>query len=271
MFMIEVVLFGLGIFVVGIVSAMIGVGGGFLMVPIFNLILGFTAHKAVGTSSFAIFFTALSASIAYLRQGRIDKFVGVVLAALSIFGASLGAYTTKLFSSTALTLLFGLFLMYISLYMVFTANKEFRSRFRGGLKRVVIDRDGEKFEYHVSLGFSLFVGFLAGFIGGFFGVGGGIIVVSLMVILMGLPIHIAVATSMFTMIFTSASSLITHLNLGNVDLAYGTTAGFFIAFGAQIGAYIAKRTKPKQLKRAFGVFLFLVGLRMALQPILSTT
>ncbi|MEM1546872.1 MAG: sulfite exporter TauE/SafE family protein [Candidatus Methanomethylicia archaeon] len=267
--MIGIVLFGFGIFIVGIVSAMIGVGGGFLMVPIFNLILGFTAHRAVGTSSFAIFFTALSASIAYLRQGRVDKIVGIVLAITSIVGASLGAYTTKLFSSIVLTSLFGLFLVFISLYMILTANREFRSRVRGSLKRIIMDRDGEKFEYHVSVGFSLIVGFLAGFISGFFGVGGGIIVVSLMVILMGLPIHIAVATSMFTMMFTSTSSLLTHLTIGNVDLTYGVTAGFFIALGAQLGAYIAKRIKPKQLKRAFGIFLIFIGLRMVLQPIIS--
>ncbi len=269
--MIEIVLFGLGIFIVGIVSAMIGVGGGFLMVPIFNLILGFTAHKAVGTSSFAILFTALSASIAYFRQGRIDRVVGIFLAALSIIGAGLGAYATKFFSSVMLTSFFGLFLVFTSLYMILTANKEFRSMVRGSLKRIIVDRDGGKFEYYVSVGFSLIVGFLAGFTGGFFGVGGGIIVVSLMVIFMGLPIHIAVATSMFTMIFTSTSSLLTHLTIGNVDLTYGTTAGFFIAFGAQVGAYIARRTKPKQLKRAFGIFLLFIGLRMTIQPILFIT
>ncbi|MEM2305307.1 MAG: sulfite exporter TauE/SafE family protein, partial [Candidatus Methanomethylicia archaeon] len=82
-------------------------------------------------------------------------------------------------------------------------------------------------------------------------------------------IHIAVATSMFTMMFTSTSSLLTHLTIGNVDLTYGVTAGFFIALGAQLGAYIAKRIKPKQLKRAFGIFLIFIGLRMVLQPIIS--
>lgn len=266
--LIEIIVFGLGIFIVGMISAMIGVGGGTLMVPIFNLILGFTAHKAIGTSSFAIFFTALSASIAYFRQNRVDRVVGVVLAMTSILGAAIGARTTKLFPSVMLTSLFGLFMLFTSLYIIVVADGKFKGMVKGGFRRVIVDSDGKRFEYTVSIAFSLLVGFLAGFIGGFFGVGGGVIVVPLMVLLMGLPIHIAVATSMFTMIFTSISSLSIHLLIGNVDLAYGFTAGLFIALGAQIGAYAARRVKPKYLKQLFGVFMLFVGLRMALQPLL---
>lgn len=268
--LIEVVVFGLGIFIIGIVSAMIGVGGGFLMVPIFNLILGFSAHKAVGTSSFAIFFTALSASIAYFRQNRVDRVVGVVLAITSILGAAIGARATKLFSSVMLTSLFGLFILFTSLYMITVADREFKSIVKDGFRRVIVDSNGERFEYTVSIAFSLLIGFLAGLIGGFFGVGGGVIVVPLMVLLMGLPVHIAVATSMFSMIFTSVSSLSNHLLMGHVDLAYGFTAGLFIALGAQVGAYTARRIKPKYLKRLFGVFMLFVGLRMALQPLLAS-
>jgi len=74
---------------------MIGVGGGFLIVPILVLIYGISTHLAVGTSAVMVVFTAVSSTFAYARQKRIDHKLGLILAIGSIPGAVVGAYATS--------------------------------------------------------------------------------------------------------------------------------------------------------------------------------
>ena len=80
---------------VGVVAAMTGVGGGFLIVLILNLFFDLSVHQAVGTSLVTIIFTALFSTFAYARQKRIDYKLGSIFAIGTVPGAILGAYTTK--------------------------------------------------------------------------------------------------------------------------------------------------------------------------------
>jgi len=252
---------------VGIVSSMIGVGGGFLIIPFLILLYGFSMHNAVGTSLLMIVFTALSSTFAYARQRRIDCLLGLVMTVGSIPGALLGAYTTSLLSAKNLASLFGVFLMFVAVNMfVGSGEEKEQKRFRlwGWLRRIR-DSKGAVFEYEANIVLGLVFSLLAGFVAGFFGVGGGAVMVPVMVLVMAMPMHIAVATSMFMMIFTSISGAATHILLGNVLLEPAIALGIGIVFGAQVGAFMARRLKAEMLRRVFAVFLVIVGLRMALQ------
>ena len=92
--------------------------------------------------------------------------------------------------------------------------------------------------------------------------------VPIMHLIANFPIHVAVATSMFTMIFTTISGVATHFLSGtNIHLDYVVFLAFGVIFGAQVGAYLSKRTSVKNLKRVFGIVLILISIRMIMKYI----
>jgi hypothetical protein len=127
------------------------------------------------------------------------------------------------------------------------------------------DSDGKEFEYFADLKRGMPISFFAGFFSGLLGIGGGTLMVPILHFVLCFPIHLAVATSAFTMIFTSISGVTTHLVLGNVRFDYALLLSVGVILGAQIGAYAAKRTSSKNLRRIFGVVLVVISLRMILK------
>ena len=239
---------GIGIFI-GILGALFGLGGGFLIVPTLNL-LGVEIHHAVGTSLAAIPFTSLSAVIVYFRQKRIHYKSGISLAFPSILGAYIGAWLTSYLSSNVLKVFFGMALFFVSIKM-----------FRGKSIEVHQITLEELKPNYVLL--SIW-GFMVGILSGLLGFGGGAINVPFLVYL-GFPIHYAVATSIFATFFTGMSGAIKHYALGNIEVQWLLVLVPGLIIGAQIGARTAKRIKAHNLKRAFAVVLAFLAIRMILK------
>ncbi|ACJ16058.1 hypothetical membrane protein, conserved [Thermococcus onnurineus NA1] len=240
--------FTVGVFI-GILAALFGLGGGFLIVPTLNL-LGVEIHHAVGTSSAAVVFTSLSSALAYSRQKRIHYKIGLLLASTAVIGAYIGAWMTSFISAGMLKVIFGatLIIVAIRIYRKKTAEP------------TEVRLEDVKVDYRlVPIG-----GFFAGIASGLLGVGGGIINVPFLTWL-GLPIHYAVATSSFAIVFTATAGAIKHYTLGNVELHWLVLLIPGLIVGAQLGARIAKRTKAKNLKNAFAVVMALLALRMILK------
>jgi len=240
--------FAVGIFI-GILAALFGLGGGFLIVPTLNL-LGVEMHHAVGTSSAAVVFTSLSSALAYSRQGRIHYKVGLLLASTAVIGAYIGAWLTSFISAAQLKVIFGLALVVVAvrIYRKKTAEPG----------EVKLEEVGVNYRL-VPIG-----GFFAGIASGLLGVGGGIINVPFLTYL-GLPIHYAVATSSFAIVFTATAGALKHYAMGNVETQWLVLLVPGLIIGAQLGAGIAKRTKASSLKRAFAVVMALLALRMILK------
>lgn len=252
---------------------MVGVGGGVFIVPLLTLVYDVTSQQAVGTSLATIVFTSLASTVAYSRQRRIDYRVGLILMITTVPGSSLGAYLTTIVSSQLLGAIFGFFIAAVSLQMIFKSKStglksspsvETKNRLTVWHRRIV-DSRGTIFEYkaNIALGFTL--GFLGGLSSGFLGIGGGAVLVPIMHYLVNMPMHICVATSMFTMIPTSVSGVATHLSLGNINIDYAIPLVLGVIFGAQLGAYLARRTSGENLKKIFGIVLLLIGIRMILK------
>ncbi len=275
----------------GILSATVGVGGGFLMVPFMIIYLSLRTQSAVGTSAFVIVFSALSASIAYFRQKRIDYKTGVSAAIFSIPAAFLGATTANLLASSLLAILFVIALLVVGTRMILfprERGKDVGQRDEKKLievvgeqnahlpskssylswKRKIVDAADHKFVYETNILPALPLFFLAGFLSGLFGIGGGIVIVPALEIIANLPMHLAVATSMFTMIFTSISSAATHYLNGNVVLDYAVFLILGIVIGAQFGALVAKRLKSSALERLFGVTMLSIAVYLLLTKVL---
>ncbi|RLI37282.1 sulfite exporter TauE/SafE family protein [Candidatus Bathyarchaeota archaeon] len=266
--LILLVLFG---FFVGMVAAMAGIGGGVFIVPTLSLIFGFTSHNAVGTSLAVIVFTSLTSTFAYSRQRRIDYKIGLVSAIMTIPGALVGAYLTTLINERLLGVIFSIFLIFVALRMLLNLKMDmnvshgFLPRKFGLWHRRIIDSAGERFEYeaNILLGFAL--SFFGGLSSGLLGIGGGAVMVPIMHLAMGMPIHITVATSMFIMVFTSISGVLQHLSYGNVNLEYAACIALGVVFGAQLGAYTARKVPSKSLRRFFGVILLIISFRLLLK------
>ncbi|MEO2152103.1 MAG: sulfite exporter TauE/SafE family protein, partial [Thermococcus sp.] len=240
--------FAIGIFI-GILAALFGLGGGFLIVPVLNL-LGVEMHHAVGTSSAAVVFTSLSSAIAYSRQRRIHYRAGLLLASTAVIGAYIGAWLTSFISASQLKVIFGLALIVVAvrIYRKKTAEPQ----------EVKLE-DVEVNYKLVPVG-----GFFAGIASGLLGVGGGIINVPFLTYL-GLPIHYAVATSSFAIVFTATAGALKHYAMGNVETQWLVLLVPGLIIGAQLGAGIARRTKASSLKKDFAVVMALLALRMILK------
>ena len=265
----DMILSPLVAFLVGIIAAMIGVGGGVFIVPFLTLVSDFSPQHAVGTSLAMILFTSLSSTERFTRQRRVDFKVGLILTLATVPGAFLGAYLTTLVTAKLLGLAFGTVLIFIALRMAFQSNfyKLRLPKAQRSWHRKIVDSDGNVFEYDTNVSLGLALSFLGGLSSGLLGIGGGSVMVPILHLIMGLPIHVTVATSMFIMIFTSVSGVATHFSLGNVHLDYAILLCVGVIFGAQLGAHFSKKVSGKNLRRLFAVVLFLVSVRMILKYI----
>jgi uncharacterized membrane protein YfcA len=249
----------------GTIGAILGLGGGFIIVPMLVLIFGLPAQTASGTSLVALVFTALSGTLGYTWQRRIDYRLGLSLAIASAPGAVVGSLAATYVSSSVVTILFGCFMILVSIYIAVSPSASPSSNRHDGRPRQQVDRDGKKFEYavkHVVFAYPLV--FVAGVLAGFFGVGGGVLQVPVMILLLGVPIEIATATSALMILVSAVTGALTHGYLG--DIAYEFTPFIIISviFGAQLGVQIQRRAGPRTLRRLFALFVAIVGLRMVL-------
>lgn len=260
-----IILLGLAI---STISSMLGLGGGFLIVPALFLIFHLPSQQAVGISLMAVTFTALSATLAYAKQKRIDYKLGLLLDSLDVPGVIVGAYLTTLLTSKELASLFGVVLLATSIYLIkFRGVKEADNPegIQGGWRREITDSSGRKFKYVIKRpAVGLLGSFASGLVSGMCGIGGGIVDVSAMIVIYGVPTHIAVATSMFGMAVTNTAGALTHHTFGHILYEYALPLIIGVIFGAQIGVLIAKRLKGVTLKKIFGAATFLVGIRMIL-------
>lgn len=236
------------------------------MVPILFLLGNLTMPQSTGTSLTAIIFTSLSSTINYWRQKRIDRKIGLILSVATIPGAIVGASLTIPLKDL-LGLIFGVFLIFVALRMIsiirFGSSSSLTTT--KGWHRKIIDSQGIVFEYDTNLKLGLTLSFVAGLSSGLLGIGGGAVMVPLMYFVMHLPMHITVATSMFTMIFTSASGVGIHFLLKHVYVQHAILLAIGVIFGAQLGAFYSRKTSAKNLRKIFGVILLIISISMVLE------
>jgi len=265
--MIEILLPILG-FLIGTVASMIGVGGGVFIVPLLTLSsYDFSPAQAAGTSLTTIIFTSLASATNYSRQKRIYYKTGLILATTTVPGAFVGAYLTSIIEARLLGLIFGVFLLFVALRMIFKFSF-LRSRHSDTEKTThyrLVYSESALFESKTKILLGIMLSFFGGLSSGLLGIGGGSLMVPIMTLAMNIPIHITVATSMFTMIFTSTSGVIQHFSLGNIHFEYALLLVLGTIFGAQLGAYTSKRISSRNLRRIFGIVLIFVGIRMILK------
>jgi len=262
-----VILAGLGV-VVGCFGTILGVGGGFILVPVLLLAYPDDDPALITSISLAVvFFNALSGSLGYARLRRIDYRSGFTFALATIPGAIVGATATNWLPRQAFEITFGLLLAVVSIYIAFhteaTPGKKLVS-LPASAQRSLTDSDGLTYDYSFNRGLGIAISFVVGFIASILGIGGGIIHVPAMVGLLNFPTHVATATSHFVLVFTALAGTVVHILDGS--LAEGWPKVIALAAGAvggaQIGARLSGRLPAKAIVRLLATALFAVAVRL---------
>ncbi len=254
-------MFGISI-VAGLLGALVGVGGGIIVVPALTLLLGVDVKYAVGASLVSIIATSSGAAAAYVRERMTNMRVGMLLELGTTAGAICGAWLASAVSSQWLQIIFGVILALTGTEML---------RKRHSAARVPPDRladrlrlhgayydqaEGREVAYRVTrtvpaLGLMLVAGVLSGLLG----IGSGILKVPAMDLAMGLPIKVSTATSNFMIGVTAAAGAGVWFARGQIDpfIAGPVAAGVLI--GALAGSRIMGRTQNRTIRLAFVVVL----------------
>ncbi len=250
-------------FFAGIFGTLIGIGGGIVFVPVFLLVFHFTPQEAVGTSLVAVFANALSGSISYLRQKRVDITSGWKFSLATLPGAFLGAWLTSL-TGNALVIIFGFTMTILAIFTLFS-RFHYRTSQNKVQTRTIIDAHGEVFRYSPKTGMGIVISFFVGVISGLLGIGGGVIHVPALIGLLGFPAHIATATSHFVLAISAFGGGISHFVLGNIVILPAIIVAVSAIPGAQIGAAISRRVTSHIITRLLALALVMVGVRLILK------
>lgn len=245
----------------GSFGALLGLGGGVLIVPILTLGFGVPLPTAVGTSLICVIATSTGAAAINVRAGRADVRLGITLASGTVVGALVGGLVAGFLPERIIAGLFALLMLYTAATMA-----------RG----LVQGRAGEPdaAEVGAAVGVPAYrtrrvpaaVGgaFVGGGVSALLGVGGGVIMVPLMHLVMRVPMRIAVATSNFMIGMSAAAGAYAYLFRGDIDARLAAPMVLGVAAGAALGAGVSGRIRSTWLVAAFVVLVGYVAVRMAL-------
>lgn len=259
-------------FAAGFVGAMMGVGGGIIVVPALVGLLDVPPRLAIGASMVAVVATSSAAAAVYVRDRLSNLRLGILAAFVTVLGALVGVFAGKVSGDRLVLSVFAAVLI-AAAWLLWRHPEERVARpgsssmFERAFSLTGEYEDpaaGETVRYgvrHVLLGLASMFG--AGLISGMLGVGGGIFQVPLMVVLMGLPMKAATATSNFMMGITAATGATAYFAMGEVHpkIAGPVTVGVF--FGSMLGARLMPRVKDARLKAMFSALLVALAFVMA--------
>jgi uncharacterized membrane protein YfcA len=261
-------LLGLG-FVVGILTGLFGVGGGFMVTPLLQLLFGLPWSLAVGSSLGFTIGTGASGAAMHARSGNFEprSMLGVggmgVLGAIigvrlhHFLAAELGAEPYDLTMSGLYIVLLGGTAWIISRRQLPTDKGTSLLQRLGGRPRINLPRADIT---DISLPGLLGVGLAVGTLSGLMGVGGGVLLVPLLILVVGLSPHQAVGTSLGAIIFMSASGAIGYAIDGQVSLWVVMSLLVGSTLGIQIGGAISRRLGGKALRQWFALLVLAVTL-----------
>ncbi len=251
-------------FVAGTLGALIGAGGGFILVPIL-LVLAPDEPPGIitGVSQSVVLSTSISATAAYMRQRRIEYRWAALLAVTGLAGMAVGALITENLSRERFQLVFGIAAICVAIYLVVRPIRGTgaRSLTEAHAMRVPLNR--------ARIGPLATIGFATSALGGLLGLGGGIALTPTLVQVFMFPAHMATATSQLVIALTSPAAIAVHIaHVPLVDevgpivmLSIGAIAG------AQVGARVSRRFTAAWLVRVLALSLGVAGARLILSSL----
>jgi uncharacterized protein len=274
------VIVGLGA-LVGILSGMFGVGGGFLTTPLL-IFYGIPPAVAVASSATQITGASVSGVLAHSKRGGVDFKLGMVLVAGGALGSLAGGVAFRALQNsgqidTVVSLLYVFLLGGIGVMMAREALTSLTAlrrgdpaRPRGKKHHILLAALPMRWRFYASgLYISplapLALGFATGLLTVLMGVGGGFILVPAMIYMLGMSTRVVVGTSLFQILFVTAATTLVHATTTKaVDIVLAILLLIGSVTGAQVGARFAQRVKPEYLRLFLAFIVLVVALRMGL-------
>jgi uncharacterized membrane protein YfcA len=271
---------GLG-FLVGLLSGLFGVGGGFLMTPLL-IMIGIPPTVAAASDSNQIVAASASGTYAHFRLGHVDFKMGVYLLIGGVLGGTGGVQIIRILRETGnadflIQITYVLMLGVVGSYMFLESLQGLRSRKPEALRpvrqkksayarligRLPFKASFERSGIVLSPIVPLVLGGIVGILSAIMGVGGGFIMVPVMVYLLRMPMHVVVGTSLFQILFTSLNvTIMQAYSNRTVDFVLALLLLIGSTIGAQVGTKLSKRLKADQLKILLSSLVLVVMLKM---------
>jgi uncharacterized protein len=278
-------IFGLG-GLVGILSGIFGVGGGFLMTPLL-IMIGIPPTVAAASDSNQIVGASTSGTLAHYKMGNVDFKMGILLLIGGVAGGTLGVQVIKILRQMGnadflIKITYVLMLGFVGSYMFIESLQALRikevpatipkkkSKYAQLIGKLPWQIDFEKSGVRLSVIMPLVLGTFVGILAAIMGVGGGFIMVPVMVYLLRMPMHVVVGTSLFQILFTCVDvTIMQSYSNHTVDFILALILLLGSTLGAQFGAKISKKLKGDQLKILLASLVLIVMVKMLLDLLLT--
>jgi len=275
----------------GVIGALLGLGGGIIVVPALTVLFGIDIHYAIGASIVSVIATSSGAAVRYVRDHISNLRIGMFLELATTTGAITGAFVGAYLGGPILFFIFGLLMLY-SCYVMFQRGKMEQASMAGALdpetlrrmpddqrslgrrlaRRLRLDAEyydaaaKRKIAYRVQgvpLGFGLM--YIAGMVSGLLGIGGGALKVPAMDIAMRIPMKASTTTSNFMIGVTAAASAGVYFSRGDINPVIAAPVALGVLLGALLGAQLLIRTRGIVIRQIFVLVLVLTALEMFLR------
>ena len=265
--------------IVGILSGLFGVGGGFLMTP-FLIFLGVPPAYAVANEANNILATSVSGSTTYYLKNTLDYKMGLLIVVGGSIGTALGIYTFSYFKGigkidTVISLAYMYILAIIGSLMLVESLREIdRAKRNIAVKKKLhvhywihglpLRMRFPKSKLYESIFTPIIIGLLVGFIAAIMGIGGAFILVPAMIYIIKMPTKLVPGTSLFVTIFVSVIVTFLHsFNYGSIDLLLVAMLVVGSIIGVQIGQKLGEKINSSGLRALLAILLLVVGIAIA--------
>ena len=265
--------------IVGVLSGLFGVGGGFLMTP-FLIFLGVPPTYAVANEANNILATSVSGSTTHYLKNTLDYKMGFMIVIGGSIGTLLGIYTFSYFKGIGkIDTLIALAHMYIlaiigSLMLVQGLGEIDKARKKIQIKKKLhvhywihglpFRMRFQKSKLYESAFTPIIIGLMVGFIAAIMGIGGAFILVPAMIYIIGMPTKLIPGTSLFVTIFVSVIVTFLHaFNYGSIDLILVFMLVIGSIIGVQMGQKLGEKIDSAGLKTLLAILLLAVGIAIA--------
>ncbi len=271
----------------GAFGALLGLGGGLLIVPLLTLGFGLPLRAAVGTSLVCVVVTSSAAAAVYLQRDVANLRLGMTLELFTATAALAGGFVAFALPEKSLALLFALLLVYVAVTMIraalatkappaapepasaiepapATAPEPAPAPAPAPARGSYVDRlSGPGYRVR-NLPFGIAGSLFAGIVSALFGVGGGIVKVPVMHLAMGVPLRVATATSNLMIgVTASAGAIVYLLRPGGIEPLVAAPTALGVFAGASVASRIAHRVDVRLLRLLFVVMLLYTAFQMA--------
>jgi len=265
--------------VVGVLSGLFGVGGGFLMTP-FLIFLGIPPSYAVANEANNILGTSVSGSTTHYLKGTLDYKMGFMIVIGGAIGTILGIITFSYFKDIGkINIVISLAYMYIlaiigTIMLVQGVSEIDRARRKVIIKKKLHSHYWihglpfrmrfKKSKLYESIFTPIIIGLLVGYLAAIMGIGGAFILVPAMIYIIGMPTKLVPGTSLFVTIFVSAIVTVLHaFYYGSIDLMLVMVLILGSILGVQVGQKVGEKFDSSQFKTILAILLLLVGIAIA--------